>query len=222
MVERKWIKSTNEINWKKIKTQINKQTWPESWKEMEEKVGACHGITEKAVREQKNDFSGMDCLVGISACRGFFSRVSWDRQVCQGGDSAHTRLEAEIANKKLQENQRTSLSLLGYCHHAVTSHETKASATQWCAERRKLRNSSWGNARGDVGSIAIPRKVRSSSGNFLVLSFLQDSQQQPWKAANASLSSALRFFTFPLPTQFLWIVYKQEQCFPLQHSQRAM
>lgn len=53
MVERKWIKSTNEINWKKIKTQINKQTWPESRKEMEGKVSVYHGITKKSETERK-------------------------------------------------------------------------------------------------------------------------------------------------------------------------
>lgn len=38
---------------KKIRTQINKQTWPESWKEMKGKVGSCHGITQKSVRTEK-------------------------------------------------------------------------------------------------------------------------------------------------------------------------
>lgn len=64
---------------KKIKTQINKQTWPESWKEMKGKVGACHGITQKSARGQKNDFSGME----ISACTDIFSGDSWDGQACQ-------------------------------------------------------------------------------------------------------------------------------------------
>lgn len=163
------------------------------------------------MREQKNDFAGMDCLVEISARTDLFSRISWDAQVCQRGDSANMRLQAELTKDSRKTRQPPSAPLdiatVLWLHM-----RTKLTKPQPFSD--VLKEASWGIAHEwmpaeKLAAQQSPWRLYSEVGIFLPhLSFLQDRQQQLWKTANTSLSSALIFFTFPLPTQFLLSVYK--------------
>lgn len=98
MVERKWIKSTNEINWKKIKTQINKQTWPESWKEMKEMSWHKH-------KNQWQNRKVIFFMYGLLESPGM-------GKCAEEEISANTKLKAELT----QDSRKASLGFASTLH----------------------------------------------------------------------------------------------------------
>lgn len=90
---------------KKIRTQINKQTWPESWKEMKGKVGSCHGITQKSVRTEKWFFRCELPGGKFSLCRPLFQDGSPRLGKPAKEEIQLTRNSKHRANKRPEPNK---------------------------------------------------------------------------------------------------------------------
>lgn len=125
-------------------------------KEMKGRVGACHGINTKI-----SDGTEKWCF------QVWISGISWDGQACQRGDSADTKLKAELT----KASRKASLGIAP----TLWVRADKAGAAPRRAEGRKLGNSSWANAREKLAAQHSPWRLYTEGGIFLPhLSFLQD------------------------------------------------